>query len=69
MDGSITVDMGQPILSPPERIPTTLESKGSAGAVVNAIIEAAGAQYEVTCVSVRYTLHQFQIYNNPSLHL
>merc|ERR1740138_686460 len=35
-DGLITVDMGEPILSPPEKIPTTLAARASDGYVIDA---------------------------------
>lgn len=49
-DGTITVDMGEPILNPP-KVPTTLSATKD-NAVVDASIEAAGGKYTVTCVSM-----------------
>lgn len=47
---SITVDMGKPILVA-EQVPTKLAATKD-GAAVSAPISAAGANYEVTCVSM-----------------
>jgi diaminopimelate epimerase len=49
-DGSITVDMGSPILEA-ARVPTTLVATQN-GAVVDGTISAAGTSYKVTCVSM-----------------
>lgn len=49
-DGSITVDMGKPILQA-ELVPTTLAATKD-GMAVDAVIEAAGTQYKTTCVSM-----------------
>ena len=49
-DGSITVDMGTPILKA-ELVPTTLPATKD-GMAVDAVIEAAGTQYKTTCVSM-----------------
>ena len=49
-DGSITVDMGKPILEA-AKVPTTLGATKD-GMAVDAIIEAAGTQYKTTCVSM-----------------
>eukprot|EP00607_Mallomonas_marina_P008492 CAMPEP_0182416626 /NCGR_PEP_ID=MMETSP1167-20130531/985_1 /TAXON_ID=2988 /ORGANISM="Mallomonas Sp, Strain CCMP3275" /LENGTH=337 /DNA_ID=CAMNT_0024589569 /DNA_START=30 /DNA_END=1043 /DNA_ORIENTATION=+ len=56
IDGSITVDMGPPILSP-ERVPTTLKATTTVKdtkeeAAVEAEVEAAGVKYAVTAVSM-----------------
>lgn len=47
---SITVDMGMPILAA-EKVPTTLAPTKD-GAAISAPINAAGADYQVTCVSM-----------------
>lgn len=49
-DGSITVDMGKPILSVAD-VPTTLAPTRE-GAAVSAPISAAGTEYKVTAVSM-----------------
>ena len=49
-DGSITVDMGKPILEA-TKVPTTLAATRD-GMAVDSIIEAAGTQYMSTCVSM-----------------
>jgi diaminopimelate epimerase len=48
--GSITVDMGKPILQA-EQVPTKLPATKD-GAAVEAEIEAAGKKYKATCVSM-----------------
>ena len=50
VDGSITVDMGKPILQS-ELVPTTLAATKD-GMAVDAVIEAAGVQFKTTCVSM-----------------
>ena len=62
-DGSITVDMGKPILEA-VKVPTTLAATKD-GMAVDSVIEAAGKQYMSTCVSmgnphsVRYNTSPF----------
>ena len=51
-DGSITVDMGEPILHPANKIPTTLEATTKEGHVVEADIEACGKKYKINAVSM-----------------
>ena len=50
-DGTVTVDMGEPILCPPEEIPTTISATQD-GKVVEAEIEASGVKYRINCVSM-----------------
>lgn len=49
-DGSVKVDMGEPILEGP-RVPTTLPTNGD-GVVVAAPISAEGLDFTATCVSM-----------------
>jgi hypothetical protein len=49
-DGSITVDMGSPILQP-DKVPTTLAATKN-NAVVEGVISACGVDYKVNCVSM-----------------
>ena len=49
-DGSITVDMGSPILQP-DKIPTSLAATKN-NAVVEGVINACGVDYKVNCVSM-----------------
>merc|ERR1719353_699861 len=50
-DGSVKVDMGEPILDGPS-VPTTLPADASTGRVVLAPMSVAGREWEVTCVSM-----------------
>ena len=60
-DGSITVDMGSPILQP-DKIPTTLAATKN-NAVVEGVISACGVDYKVNCVSMGnpHAVHQLFI--------
>lgn len=49
-DGSITVDMGKPVLQT-DLVPTTLAATKD-GMAVDSVLEAAGTQYKTTCVSM-----------------
>ena len=51
-DGSITVDMGEPILAPADEIPTTLAATSKEGYVVDADIEACGKKYKINAISM-----------------
>ena len=50
-DGTITVDMGEPILEA-SSIPTTLEANFEGGSVVEQTIEASGKTWKVSAVSM-----------------
>lgn len=50
-DGTVKVDMGEPILDGPS-VPTTLPADASTGRVILAPMSVAGQEWEVTCVSM-----------------
>jgi diaminopimelate epimerase len=50
-DGTVKVDMGEPILQGSE-VPTTLPADPDTGRVVNAPMSVGGQDWEVTCVSM-----------------
>ena len=49
--GTVSVDMGRPILEA-ARVPTTLPANHASGGVVRGVLPAAGAEWLATCVSM-----------------